>query len=83
MELALDAKMQQFVEEQVRGGRFATAADVVREALARMQAQELSPHSEPDDEAWMAIDRAQAEFDGGLDRPFSDVADELRAKYLK
>lgn len=83
MELSLDPKTQRFVDEQVRGGGYATPQDVVREALARMEAEELAPTTTPDAQAWAAIDRAQAEFDAGLDRPFEDVADELRAKYLK
>lgn len=76
MHLSLDADIQRFIEEQVRAGQYASPEDVVADAITRLRNENL------DEETWAKIDQADAEFDAGQDRPFDEVAAELRQKYL-
>ncbi len=41
MRLAIDNEMQQFIDEKLRAGRYASAEDVVRAALAALRQQEF------------------------------------------
>ena len=75
--LSLSTEAQRIIEERIRRGEYATPEAVVNEALARLEADE------PDEQTWAAIDRAEAEFERGEDRPFEEVAAELRQKYKK
>lgn len=75
-----ESHLKQFIAEQVRAGRFASPAEVVEAGLARLM---LDPEPiELDPEVDAAIARADAEFERGEDRPFEEVAAELRQKYL-
>ena len=73
-------EFQRFIEEQVRGGGFASPADIVEAGLERLML-DVAP-DELDDDTIASIQRAEAEFDRGEDRPFADVAAELRKRYL-
>ena len=74
------ADLEEFIAEQVRAGRFASEMEVVEAALARLM---LDPDpAEIDPEIDAAIERADEEFARGEDRPFEEVAAELRRKYL-
>ena len=73
-------ELETFVAEQVRAGHFSSPVEVIEAGLARLM---LDPEpAEFDPELDAAIDRAQAEFERGEDRPFEEVAAELRRKYL-
>ena len=78
MQVTLTAELEEFVNEQVKAGRFASATDVVEAALTQFM---VMPEV-LDAETLAAIDRADAEFERGEDRPFSEVAAELRQRYL-
>jgi putative addiction module CopG family antidote len=74
-------ELEKFVDEQVRSGRFGTAAEVIEAGLARMM---LDPEPEDLDEATLdAIEQAEAEFDRGEDRSFKEFAEEFRAKHFR
>jgi putative addiction module CopG family antidote len=73
-------ELQRFVEEQVRKGGYSSAAEVIEAGLERLML-DVAP-DELDDETIASIQRAEAEFERGEDRPFADVAAELRKKYL-
>lgn len=72
-------ELERFVNEQVAAGSYATAADVIEAGLERLMSD--PEVAEVEAETLAAIERAEAEFDRGEDRPFAEVAAELRAKY--
>lgn len=72
-------ELRKFIEEQVRGGSFSSPAEVVEAGLERLML-DLAP-DELDEETIRSIERAEAEFDRGEDRPFTEVAAEFRKKY--
>jgi Arc/MetJ-type ribon-helix-helix transcriptional regulator len=80
MNLSLNADVQRFIEEKVRAGQFATPEDVVHTAIARLQSDEAI---ELDDDELAAIEEGLAQADRGEGRPWEQVREELRAKYLK
>lgn len=81
MTISLTPELQQFVEEKVKAGEYASADEVVRAALTRLM---LDPadDDELDDETLASIERSEEEFDRGEGRPFKEVAAEFRKKYL-
>ena len=80
MNLSLNPDVQRFIEEKDLAGHFATPEDVVHTAIARLQSDEAI---ELDDEELAAIEEGLAQADRGEGRPWEQVREELRAKYLK
>jgi len=66
LQIALPAELTRYVQRMVQGGRYQDESDVVREALRRMEAAEIS-------EEIKQFDRA---FSGGHDR--EETEDEIR-----
>ena len=80
MNISLSPEFEQFVQEQVKAGNYATAEEVIQAGLARLMLD--PPLDEIDDETLAAIERSEAEIDRGECRPFKEVAAEFRRKYL-
>jgi antitoxin ParD1/3/4 len=79
MQVALKPELQQFVEDQVRAGRFATIQEALEAAVARLM---LDSDGADLDEATMdAIERAEAQFERGEGIPLDDAFVRLRQKY--
>lgn len=81
MTVSLSAESQKFVDDQVKAGRFRSAEEVVEAALARLMHD--AGDDELDGETLAAIDEAEAQYERGEGRPWPEVREELRAKYLK
>jgi putative addiction module CopG family antidote len=80
MTISLSAKLRQYVEDQVRSGRFASPEEVVEAGLARLM---LDPAPDDlDDEDLAAIEESERQIERGEDRRWADVSAELRRKYL-
>jgi Arc/MetJ-type ribon-helix-helix transcriptional regulator len=69
-------ELQKFVEDQVTAGHFRSPEEVLEEALLRMMEEEV------DEETLAAIEEGDAQLDRGEGRPWEEVREELRAKYL-
>ena len=69
-------ELRKFVEDQVTAGHFQSPEQVLEEALLRMMEEEV------DDETLAAIDEGDAQLDRGEGRPWEEVREELRTKYL-
>ena len=77
MELQLSKpELRHFIAEQVKAGRFHSPQEVLEEALSRMMAEE------PDQETLAAIEEGESQVDRGEGRPWEQVREELRSKYL-
>jgi Arc/MetJ-type ribon-helix-helix transcriptional regulator len=72
--------LEKFIAEQVSAGRFASATEVIEAGLARLMLDPEPADFDPEIDA--AIERADQEFARGEDRPFEEVAAELRRKHL-
>jgi Arc/MetJ-type ribon-helix-helix transcriptional regulator len=82
MNLSLNADVQRFIEEKVRAGQYATPEDVIHTAIARLRTDEALGDHELDDEGLAAIEEGLAQANRGEGRPWDEVREELRAKYL-
>jgi putative addiction module CopG family antidote len=63
MNITLQPSARQFIDDQVKAGRFASPDAVIDAAIAEMR--ELQAASELDDEAIAAISEAEAQADRG------------------
>lgn len=82
MNIVLSPETQKLLEERMRSGRFATADDAVRAALQTLGEVEGDTLEDLDPETQAAIDRADAQGDRSEGRPWEQVREELRARYL-
>lgn len=82
MNVQLRPELARFIEEQVRTGRFPSVEDAVNAAVARLREEEELLSGEVDEEDLAAIDEGLAQADRGEVRPWAEVREELRAKYL-
>ncbi len=81
MQIVLSKReLQEFVEDQLKRGRFASPAEVVEAALVHFR-DELDEGF--DDETLQAIRRAADQLDRGEGRPFGEVAASLRQRYAE
>ena len=80
MVIALKQNVEQFIEDQVRTGRFESAAELVEAAIARLMIDDPIDALTPQDIA--AIEESDAQIALGQVRDFREVSAELRAKYL-
>jgi putative addiction module CopG family antidote len=74
-------ELEKFIADQVQSGSFKSPDEVIEEALSRMMLEDGLDAL--DEETQAAIARAEAEFDRGEDRPFSEFAAELLARVQK
>ena len=82
MHIVLSPETQKLLEERMRSGRFATPDEAVRAALQTLGDVEGDALEDLDAETRAAIERADAQGDRGEGRPWEQVRDELRARYL-
>ena len=81
MQISLDKpEVARFIEDQVKAGRFATAADVIEAGLARLMLDPL--FDEMDEEDLAAIEESEQQIARGEDLDWKEVSARLRQKYL-
>lgn len=82
MNIVLSPETQRLLEARMRTGRFATPDDAVRAALQTLGDVEGDALEDLDPETLAAIERAEAQGDRGEGRPWEQVREELRARYV-
>jgi Arc/MetJ-type ribon-helix-helix transcriptional regulator len=71
-------ELEQFIDEQVKSGRFESRDAAIEAAVERMMLEDAPL----DDATLAAIDEAEEQFEAGQHRDWKEVSAELRAKYL-
>ena len=79
MDLPLSPETQRLIEERMERHGFATADDVVRAALDALDGQWSG---DLDEETLAALREGERQLDAGEGRPWEQVREELRAKFL-
>lgn len=79
MNVTLSPELEKFVQEQVKAGRFSSAAEVLEAGLARLM---IEPHDELDAEDLSAIEESEQQIARGEDLDWNEVGARLRRKYL-
>ena len=82
MHIVLSPETQKLLEERMRTGHYATPDEAVRAALQTLGEVEGAPLEDLDPETQAAINLADAQGDSGEGRPWEQVREELRARYL-
>ena len=82
MNLSLNSDVLKFIEGRVRAGQYATAEEVVQEAIARLRSDEELAAGELDDDTLDALEESDAQYERGEVRDWTDVSAELRARCL-
>ena len=82
MDVQLKPDLRQFIDEQVKAGRYHSSDDAINAAVARMQAEDELLGQDLDDEDLAAIEEGLAQLNRGEGRPWEDVRKELKARYL-
>lgn len=85
MKLEVGPEIEELIEEYLKQGAYATPEEVVLAGLISLKANDESADEdsdEMDEETIAAIEESEAQFDRGEGRPFREVAEELRRKYL-
>jgi Arc/MetJ-type ribon-helix-helix transcriptional regulator len=73
-------ELQQFVDDQVKSGHFASPEAVVEAAVELMR---FSSEYELDQDDLAAIEEGDAQLERGEGRPWEELRAELKAKYLR
>lgn len=82
MSLTLSPQTQKAIEERLKQGDFRSADDLVQTAIQVLDGVRGEDIEDLDPETQAAIERAEAQSDRGEGRPWEEVREELRAKYL-
>jgi Arc/MetJ-type ribon-helix-helix transcriptional regulator len=73
-------EIQDFIEKQVKAGRFSSAAEVIEAGVARLMLDPVD--DELDDADLAAIEESEGQIERGEDLDWKEVSAKLRAKYL-
>jgi Arc/MetJ-type ribon-helix-helix transcriptional regulator len=82
MTISLSPKTSKLLARQMKKGGFSTPEDAVRTALESFDQTQDDDIEQFDQETQSAINRAFAQSRRGEARPWAEVRQELRAKYL-
>ncbi len=80
MDVPLKPELKQFIDEQVKAGRFSSPAEVVEAGLARLMLDPEPDELAPDDLA--AIEESEEQIARGQELDWRDVRTRLRRQYL-
>lgn len=81
MDVPLKPELKQFIDEQVKAGRFSSPAEVVEAGLARLM---LDPEPDKLDAAdRAAIEESEQQIARGQDLDWRKVRAKLRGRYLR
>jgi len=83
MSVTLSLETQKLIEERMRQTGVATADDLVRLALQTFDQIRAQDFDGLDDETRAAIDEAEAQYQRGEARPWEEVREELRSRFIK
>lgn len=82
MQISLSPATQQLLEEQMRRYGLATPEEALRVALERMGREEIRYIEDLDPDTQTAIEEGLAQADRGEGRPWEQVRDEIRKRFI-
>jgi len=83
MTISLSATTQKLLEEQMRKHGYTSADDAVRVALEKMDQEAGECIEDLDAETQAAIKQGIAQAERGAGRPWDEVREEIRARFIK
>ena len=79
MPISLSAETQKLIEDRMKQRGAPSADDVVQAAIHALDEMEAT---EPDDETWGAIDRAEEQYQRGEGIPLDEAFERMRRKHF-
>jgi predicted transcriptional regulator len=83
MTIHLSPETQRLLEEQMRKHGQVTPEDIVRVALEKLDQEEGPCFEDLDAETQLAIEEGLAQADRGEGRPWEEIKEQLRSRFMK
>ena len=83
MAIALSADTQRLIEEQLRATGVGTADELVRVALQTLRQVRGEDFDALDADTRAAVEEGLAQADRGEGRPWEDVREEIKARFIR
>ena len=83
MNVTLSPQTQELLEREMSRGNISDPDEVLRIALQSLEQSRGEDYEDLDPETRTAIEEAEAEYERGEVRPWSEVREELRARFIK
>lgn len=83
MTISLSPETQRLLEEQLKRGQYSSADELLRAALQTFDQTETFDYEDLDPETRAAIEEGEAQFQRGEGRPWDEVREEIRARFIK
>ena len=83
MSIMLRPETERLIEERLKQSGLGSADELVRLALQTLDQVRGADYEDLDEETRAAIEEAEAQYERGEGRPLDEVAQELRARFIK
>ena len=83
MSVSLSAETQKLIEQRMRETGVSTADELVRVALQTLDQVRRQPFDDLDLDTQAAIEEGLAQADRGEGRPWEEVREEIRMRFIK
>jgi len=82
MKISLSPDTERLIEERMKQSGLTSADEVVRLALQSLDAAQGEDYEDLDPQTRAAIEEAEAQFERGEGRPWEEVREALRARFI-
>ena len=82
MHIVLSPETEKLIEDRMKQAGFSSADDLVRVALKSLDQVQAEDFDDLDPETRAAIDEAEGQFERGEGRPWEEVREELRKRFI-
>lgn len=83
MSITLSPETQRLIEERMKQTGLSTADELVRIALQTLEQVRGEDYQDLDSQTRAAIEEGEAQYQRGEGRPWEEVREELRARFIK
>ena len=83
MKISLSPDTERLIEERMKESGLTSADEVVRLALQSLDPARGEDYEDLDPQTRAAIDEAEAQFERGEGRPWEEVREALRARFIR
>lgn len=83
MTITISPETQKLLEAQMKKGNFSDPDAVLRIALQTLEQAQGCDYEDLDPETRAAIEKAEAQYERGEARPWEEVREELRTRFIK
>lgn len=82
MNVQLKPELRQFIDDQVKAGRYDSPDAAINDAVSRLRTEDGLLAQDLDDEDLAAIEQGLSQLNRAEGRPWEDTREELKRRYL-